>query len=145
MTIFPTATNAAYRGGRSALFILGFAIVATLIPACIHAFLPDGGANSIAGMGLDPDSPHGRRVIALMAWAGVTQLVWGLILLAILVRYRSLVPLALGLLTLERLAHGWHFWGPKGGDHHPPEAYATLLIIPLFAIGFMMSVRASKG
>lgn len=125
--------------------ILGVAVIITLIPACIHVFLPDGGANAIADMGVDLDSEHGQRVVRLMAWAGVTQLVWGLALLAVLTRYRTLVPLFLGLLTLERIAHCWHMWGPKGGEHHPPEAYATLVLVPLFALGFILSLRNSAG
>ena len=141
MALFPPSTNADYQGSSAALVILGFAVLTTIGPACIHTFLPDGGANLIADMGLDLESAQGRRVINLMAWAGVTQLVWGLILLTILVRYRTLTPLALGLLTMERILHCWHFWGPKSGDHHPPEAYTTLVFIPLFAFGFILSLR----
>ena len=95
-------------------------------------------------MGIDLESEHGRRVVSLFAWAGTTQLVWGLILLAILLKYRTLVPLALGLLTFERILHCWHLWGPKSGDHHPPEAYATLILIPLFALGLILALRTSK-
>ena len=144
MRFFPASTNAQYTGSRISLLILGLAVIITIIPACIHTFLPDGGANIIAGMGIDLESEHGRRVVGLFAWAGTTQLVWGLILLAILLKYRTLVPLALGLLTFERILHCWHLWGPKSGDHHPPEAYATLILIPLFALGLILALRTSK-
>ena len=144
MNLLPEPTNAQYSGSRISLVILGLAVIITIIPACIHTFLPDGGANIIAGMGLDLESEHGRRVVGLFAWAGTTQLVWGLMLLTVLVRYRTLVPLGLGLLTVERILHCWHLWGPKSGDHHPPEAYATLILIPLFALGLILALRASK-
>ncbi len=144
MALFPASTNADYEGARISLFILGLAAIITLIPACIHAFLPDGGANLIAGLGLDLTSEHGRQIVRLFAWAGITQLVWGLLLLTVLMKYRSLVPLALALLTAERALHCLHMWGPKSGEHHPPEAYATLILIPLFALGFILSVRTPK-
>lgn len=144
MALFPEPTNAQYTGSRISLVILGLAVVLTIIPACIHTFLPDGGANIIAGRGLDLSSQHGRQVVGMFAWAGTTQLVWGLTLLTILLKYRSLAPLALGLLTVERVLHCWHLWGPKSGDHHPPEAYATLILIPLFALGFILALKKSK-
>ena len=144
MRFFPASTNPQYTGSRISLLILGLAVIITIIPACIHTFLPDGGANIIAGMGIDLESEHGRRVVGLFAWAGTTQLVWGLILLAILLKYRTLVPLALGLLTFERILHCWHLWGPKSGDHHPPEAYGTLIFIPLFALGLILALRTPK-
>ena len=144
MALFPEPTNTQYTGSRISLAILGLAVIITIIPACIHTFLPDGGANIIAGLGLDLTSEHGRQIVSLFAWAGTTQLVWGLMLLVILLRYRSLVPLALGLLTVERVLHCWHLWGPKSGDHHPPEAHATLILIPIFALGFILALRTSK-
>ena len=144
MALFPTSTNAEYKGARISLVILGLAVIITIIPACIHTFLPDGGANMIAGLGLDLRSEHGRQIVSLFAWAGTTQLVWGLVLLAVLTRYRSFTPLALGLLTFERILHCWHLWGPKSGDHHTPEAYATLILIPIFALGIILSLRTSK-
>jgi len=144
MTLFPASTNDQYSVSRFSLLILGLAVIITIIPACIHTFLPDGGANVIAGRGLDLASEHGRQVVGLFAWAGTTQLVWGLILLTILLKYRSLVPLALGLLTFERIIHSWHFWGPKSGVDHPPEAYATLILIPLFGLGLILALRTSK-
>ncbi|MEM7766918.1 MAG: hypothetical protein AAF253_05455 [Pseudomonadota bacterium] len=142
--VFPQTTNPRYSGSSVAIFILGLAVLGTVVPACIHTFLPDGGANVIAGMGLDLESAEGRRVVGLMAWAGVTQLAWGLVLLAVLVRYRDLIPLVLGLLTLERILHCWHFWGPKSDEHHPPEAYMTVAMIVLFGLGFALSLRQQK-
>ena len=144
MALFPAPTNDQYTGSRISLVILGLAVIITIIPACIHTFLPDGGANIIAGLGLDLTSAHGRQIVNLFAWAGTTQLALGFVLLAIVARYRTFVPLALGLLTFERILHCWHLWGPKSGDHHPPEAYVTLMLIPLFALGFIMSLRTPK-
>lgn len=140
-SLFPPSTNHQYRGSILALVLLGLMVVITIIPALIHSFLPDGGANVIAGLGIDLGSAHGRQVVSLFAWAGTTQLILGLILLTILVRYRSLVPFAFALLVLSRSLHAWHMWGPKGGDHHPPEAYATLALVPILLVGLWLALR----
>jgi hypothetical protein len=142
MTLLPPSTNDAYRGWKLAAWALTVLAAGTIIPALIHIGLPDGGAGVIAGLNL---SQGGETIISLFAWAGTTQLVWGLILLAISLRYRSLVPLALALLVLERALHTWNMWGPKGahlaGAHHPPEAWVTLGSVPVLAILLAVSLR----
>ena len=70
-------------------------------------------------------------------------------MLAISLRYRSLVPLALALLVIERALHIWNMWGPKGtplaGGHHPPEAWITLGSVPVLAILLTLSLRRARG
>jgi hypothetical protein len=142
MTLLPPSTNEAYHGMKLAAWALTVLAAATIIPALIHIGLPDGGAGVIAGLDL---SQGGATIISLFAWAGTTQLVWGLMLLAISLRYRSLVPLALALLVIERALHTWHMWGPKGaqlaGGHHPPEVWVTLGSVPVLAILLALSLR----
>lgn len=112
--------------------------VLAVVPGMIHVFLPDGGAGVIAGIDLAGD---GRRIIGLFAWAGATQIVWGLVMLAIALRYRALVPLALVLLLLERGLHALSFWVLKPSDHHPPESYAVLVALPLIALFMALALR----
>jgi hypothetical protein len=142
VSLLPPSTNDAYRGMKLAARGLIFLAAGTIIPALIHIGLPDGGAGVIAGLDL---TQGGATTISLFAWAGTTQLVWGLMLLAISVRYRSLVPLALTLLVIERMVHTWNMWGPKGahlvGGHHPPEAWVTLGSVPVLAILLALSLR----
>ena len=137
----PPAGNAS-RSSRLAAWGLSLVAAGTIIPALIHIGLPDGGAGVIAGLDL---SKEGETIISLFAWAGTTQLVWGLMLMAISVRYRSLVPLALALLLLERSLHAVNMWGPKGahlaGDHAPPEAWVTLASLPVLALLLALSLR----
>ena len=121
--LFPPSTNDVYRGTASAAVFLGLLALLTIGPALIHLLLPDGGA-------------------------GATQLVWGLMLLAIAVRYQHLVPLALVLLLIERCIHAVNMWWPKSGAidgetsaHHPPEAYATLVMILLLAVFATLALR----
>ena len=142
VTLLPPSTNDAYRGVRLAAWALTVLAAGTIVPALIHIGLPDGGAGVIAGLDL---SQGGATIISLFAWAGTTQLVWGLMLLAISLRYKSLVPLALTLLVIERAVHTWNMWGPKGahlaGGHHPPEVWVTLGSVPVLAILLALSLR----
>lgn len=142
MPFFPASTNASYSGMKAAAWALTAIAAATVIPALLHIALPDGGAGVIAGLDLTGAE---RTIVSLFAWAGTTQFVWGLMLLAVSLRYRSLVPLALGLLTLERALHTWNMWGPKGaspaGGHHPPEAWVTLGSVPVLLLLLAMSLR----
>lgn len=142
MAILPVSTNAFYRGSRIALAGLALISAGTILPALIHYGLPDGGAGVIAGLDLSQD---GATIISLFAWAGATQLVWGLTLFAIALRYRSFIPLALTLLTLERSMHTWTMWAPKAGHmvdgHHPPEAWVTLVSVPVLLVLVFLSLR----
>jgi hypothetical protein len=112
--------------------------VLAVIPGMIHVFLPDGGAGVIAGIDLSGDA---ARIVAMFAWAGATQIVWGLMMLAIGLAYRALVPLALALLLIEKTLHALSFWVLKPSDHHPPESYAVLVAVPVIALFVARALR----
>lgn len=141
MSLLPPSTNAQYTGARLSAWFLTFVAVTTIGPGLIHSFLPDGGAGVIAGLDL---SGPGAAIVGVFAWAGATQIVWGLALLTASLRYRSFVPPLLALLLLERSLMAFCQWVWKGGasDHRPPEAYATLLVLPLLATALALSRRA---
>jgi hypothetical protein len=139
--LFPKSTNADYEGRPVAAWFLTLAAIGTIIPGSIHVFLPDGGAGVIAGIDLGPNA---KTIIALFAWAGATQLVWGLLMLAVSLAYRSLVPLFLALVFIERVLIAANQWVLKatGTGHQPPEAYVTLVAIPVILL--MLSLSLSK-
>ncbi len=144
MSLLPPSTNDAYSGPRISTWFLALMGVLTLVPGCIHTFLPDGGAGVIAGIDL---STNGPQVISLFAWAGATQIAWGAMMLAVALRYRPLTPLALGLLLAERALHSLDVWVLKPGsdDHKPPEAYAVLVALPVIMIFFALSLRQRRA
>ena len=141
MTFLPRSTNDRYAGSPLAAWFLTFVGLTTLGPGLIHVFLPDGGAGVIAGMDL---SKHGAAIVGVFAWAGATQIVWGLTLLAASLRYRSFVPPLFALLLLERSLIALNLWVLKApaGDHRPPAAYATLVLLPLLVAALVLSRRA---
>jgi hypothetical protein len=141
--LLPDSTNDRYAGSKLAAYFLTFVGLTTLGPGLIHTFLPDGGAGVIAGMDL---SVNGAAIVGVFAWAGATQIVWGITLLGASLRYRSLVPPLLALLLLERSLIALNLWGWKApaGDHRPPEAYATLVTLPLLVAALVLSLRGRR-
>jgi len=144
MTFLPPTTNHGYAGSSLAAYFLTFTGITTIGPGLIHAFLPDGGAGVIAGLDL---SGNGAAIVGVFAWAGATQIVWGITLLVASLRYRSLVPPLLALVLLERSLIALNQWVLKvpASDHRPPEAYATLVVLPLLVASLALSLRVRGG
>ena len=143
MSLLPPSTNAQYAGAPLAAYFLTFVGLTTIGPGLIHTFLPDGGAGVIAGMDL---SGNAAAIVGVFAWAGATQIVWGITLLVASLRYRSLVPPLFALLLLERSLIALNLWVLKApaGDHRPPEAYATLVTLPLLVAALVLSLRVRR-
>jgi len=145
MRLLPESSNHEYHGVKASIWFLFLLAIITIIPACIHTFLPDGGAGVIAKLDLTHNGP---LIIKLFAWAGTTQLVWGLMTLVVAVRFRNLAPLMLLLFLVERSLHAYNMWLGKAaslGGHHPPEAYATLVMVPLIALFLFLSLTDKKA
>jgi hypothetical protein len=146
MTLFPPSTNSDYHGNMIAAWALTILAILNIGPGCIHAFLPDGGSVVIAGLDISAN-PH--LIVGIFAWLGATQIGWGLMLLTISLRYRSLVPLALLLLlviTGINTANQWIIrFEPT--PHHPPEMYANLVGLPvgLILLWISMSSNTTKA
>jgi len=138
--MLPPSTNGQYTGVPFAPYFLTLMGLFTIVPGLIHAFLPDGGAGVIAGLDL---STNGAAIIGAFAWAGATQIVWGITLLVASLRYRSFVPLLLLLLLFEHSLIALNLWvlkAPSSG-HHPPPAYGTLVALPLLVAAFWFSLQ----
>ena len=66
----------------------------------IHAFAPDGGAHSIAGLDLTSNAP---TILALFASLGFTQMAKGLFQLIVAARFRQLTALFLAMQAVDTL------------------------------------------
>jgi hypothetical protein len=111
-----------------------------LVPGCIHYFLPDGGAGVIAGIDL---SLQGPTIVRIFAWFGALQIAMALLLLAIAVRYRSLVPLGLMAIIVSRGLMTYTAWFGKGADvvNRPPENYGSPVAVVLALVFLVLAVR----
>ena len=141
--MLPASTNDNYRGAVLSAWFLTLAGALNLIAGSIHFFLPDGGAGVIAGMDL---TERRDTIIALFAWMGSMQIPYALAQLAVSLRYRTLVPLFLLLMIVERglmAADGWLLKGSVSG-HHPPEHYASLAALPVALLFLLLSLRQRR-
>jgi hypothetical protein len=136
----PPSTNGEYRGSIGAARFLTLLAVLTIVPGCIHTFLPDGGAGVIAGIDLTQCGPV---IVALFAWAGATQIVFGIVMLLASLRYRTFVPLTFALLLVERTLHALDAWVLKpAAGHRPPEHYIVVVALPFVLLALAYSLRA---
>ena len=57
------------------------------------------------------------------------------------------MPLFLTLALLERTLMALAAWvtKPSPTDHHPPEHYASLLLVPVLAVFLAMATRSRSG
>jgi hypothetical protein len=143
MALLPASTNADYRGSILSVWFLGLSAVMTIIPGLIHYFLPDGGAGVIGNVDL---TTRADTIIAIFAWYGAMQIPFGLLILIIALRFRTLVPLVLLLLVLLQSLSAFSAWFWKGshGGHHPPEHYGAALFVVLGLVFFTLSLRPSR-
>ena len=92
--MLPTKADNTLRGSKWTLYLFILVAVIGTVRSCIHIFSPDGGAGSIAGMEMAVTGAN--EVIFAFALWGAEQLVYVLIQWAVILRYRSLVPLMWG-------------------------------------------------
>ena len=144
MALLPPTTNADYRGSPFAAWFLAFSAVLTIVPGMIHYFLPDGGSGVIAHIDL---ATRADTIIAIFAWYGAMQIPFGILILIIALRYRTLVPLVLLLTILMQSlsAYSAWFWRGSHGDHHPPEHYGSAVFVVLGVIFFVLSLRPRRA
>ena len=128
-----------YQGSRFSLIFLVLLTSITSLRSLAHVFLPDGGANSIAGLDVSVDG--GSNLIAMFAQWGYTQLLLSVMMWGILIFARSLVPFALLVQTLD--------WGgrilvgqmkPVEVASPPPGEIGSYILLPLCLIALWFSL-----
>lgn len=142
--LFPPSTNADYRGAVVSAWFLVLASVLTIVPGLIHYALPDGGAGVIAHLDL---STRAETIIAIFAWYGAMQIPFGILILIIALRYRTLVPLTLLMTVIMQALGAYSAWFWKGSTtgHHPPEHYASVVATVLGIVFLALSLRRTSA
>lgn len=147
--LFPKAIDNHYTFHKSLVYIFAFITCVTIGRSLIHMFAPDGGANSIASIILFEGTPDPNKVIYMIfsLW-GLSQLLMGLWYLVVLIRYKTLIPLMYGFITLEyimRLVIGQI--KPLTSDyfaHVAPGAILNYVMIPLGLLLMFLSLKNQK-
>ena len=123
----------------SLIFLIVLTTVTTL-RSLAHIFLPDGGANSIAG--LDVSGAGGNNLIAMFAQWGYTQLLLSVMMWGVIIFARNLLPFALLVQTLDwggRILIG--LMKPVEVASAPPGEIGSYILWPLCLIALWFSLR----
>ena len=138
-TIWPSSVDNTIRGTRIPFYIVALYAIVSAVRSCIHLLSADGGAGTIAGMDLSVAGADGI-VFAFALW-GSSQLLFAIIQLLVVFRYKSLVPFMYLMLILEVLLR--ELVGkmkPVTFAHTPPGAIGNQIILPLAALMLVLSL-----
>ena len=128
--LLPAKIDNTIRGSRIPFYIFALYAIVSTVRSCIHLLSPDGGAGTIAGMDLSVAGADGI-IFAFALW-GSSQLLFALIQLLVVFRYRSLIPFMWLMLVLEVLLR--ELVGkikPVTFAHTPPGAIGNQVMLPL--------------
>lgn len=130
---FGSQATPKYQGTKFSLVFLIVLTTVTTLRSLAHIFLPDGGANSIAG--LDVSVAGGNNLVSLFAQWGYTQLLLSVMMWGVIFFARSLVPVALLVQTLDwggRILVG--LMKPVEVASPPPGEIGSYILWPLCLI-----------
>lgn len=144
--ILPTSITNTFSGKKIALYIFIIITLITIVRSIIHIVAADGGAQSIAGFPIDTYSADASKLVVLIfsMW-GLSQLLMALVYVAVLIKYKSLIPLMYVLIITEyvaRLLIG--LAKPAVSTHTVPGGVADYVIIPVAIIMLILSVWNDK-
>ena len=129
-TLLPAKIDNIIRGSKIPFYVFALYAIVSTVRSLIHLLSPDGGAGTIAGMDLTVAGAEGI-IFAFALW-GSSQLLFAIIQLLVVLRYRSLVPLMWLMLALEVLLRQLvGAMKPVTFAHTPPGAIGNQLILPL--------------
>jgi len=126
---------------RFAVLILGLIGLLNLVRGSIHAFAPDGGAHSIAGLDLATDK---QTVLSLFATIGFEQITLGLFELFVLIRRRDLLTIALAVQTGETILGMVNLWFYRTLPIHVPGQYFNLGTLALLLVALIISLSTPR-
>ncbi len=143
--LLPAKIDNVIRGTKIPFYIFAIYAIVSTVRSCIHLLSPDGGAGTIAGMDLSVAGADGI-IFAFALW-GSSQLLFALIQLLAVIRYRSLIPFMWLMLALEVLLRELvGAMKPVTFAHTPPGAIGNQLILPLALLMVVWSLwSASKS
>lgn len=147
--LFPRVADNRYTGRKLGLWL--FALTPLKIAMGINVMLnAPTVAQSADGIPVEAFAEPGRAAFLFMfaAW-GLAQLVFGLAGLVVLVRYRSLVPLAFVALLVEQLGRKLlHLYWPIERVGTSPGTYINATLLGIIVLGLLLSLwrpRSSGG
>jgi hypothetical protein len=143
-TLLPAKIDNVIRGTKIPFYIFAIYAIVSTVRSCIHLFSPDGGAGTIAGLDLSVAGADGI-IFAFALW-GSSQLLFALIQLLAVIRYRSLISFMWLMLALEVLLRELvGVMKPITFAHTPPGAIGNQIILPLAVVMVIWSLWSSSN
>ncbi|MBS0254562.1 MAG: hypothetical protein JSS36_04965 [Proteobacteria bacterium] len=144
--LLPAQADNRYAGAPVAYYALWLATAATLWRSLHHLLAADGGARSIATIPLERYPPSAAaNLVAIFAQWGLSQLLLGVVMLVVALRYRALVPLMWLVLVGEYA--GRQLAGMAKPLDTLARAPGAVLNLPVLAVAVVMlalSLRAPR-
>jgi hypothetical protein len=144
--LFPRQADNSFEGHRAALWLFGILLALRFVVSVnsiLNTAFVAAGADGIPLERFGPEAA--REVLTLFALIAVGQLASALTGLAVLIRYRSLVPLfylvSIGEQLVRRLAIGM-YEAPTYGS--PVALYVTYTVYTLLIVGLVLSLRPAR-
>jgi hypothetical protein len=140
--LLPRSADNSYRGHRVALWLFGLILLMKSVIGVRSIFDGEAVARSADGIPIDSFTPAGARaVVSLFGLLGVSQLMFCLLGILVLARYRTLVPALFAVMLLGHLG-GRLFLRlmpiPRTG--RPPAALINLVFLALMVGGLALSL-----
>jgi len=145
--ILPQPIDNTYRGHRAALWLFIPVVVMKTGIALATIFNGRVAAQSADGIPLASFGAAGAQaVVALFAIWGLSQLVFSVLGILALTRYRALIPFLFVLLLAEHLARRWILLvKPIARIGTPSGVYVNLALLVLMIVGLALSLWRSSG
>jgi len=144
--ILPRRIDNTYRGHPLALWLFVPVLLMKTGIALGTIFNGHGAAQSADGIPLDSFGAAGAEaVVALFAIWGLSQLVFSVLGVLALTRYRAMIPFLFVLLLLEHLARKWIlFVKPIATTGTHPGSYINLVLLVLMIVGLALSLWSRR-
>lgn len=141
--LLPARFDNAYLGSRIAPWLLGLVVTVKLLQGVVSIFLGASVASSADGIPLDTYTPAAMQtIVAMFALLGAARMPFYAICALALAKYRSAIPLMLGLFVLDYVVRTLVLY------YRPIERTGTAgglvvnqVLFALMVIGLVLSLR----
>jgi hypothetical protein len=140
--LLPRNADNNYQGHRPALWLFGVVVLSKVIMSLNSIFNGRYVATSADGIPLDTFTPAAAQtVVALFAIWALAQLIICLVCIAVLARYRAMIPMMFALLLLEHIGRKLVLQVlPIVRTGAPPGFAVNLVLLALIVVGLTLSL-----
>ncbi|HEX6250259.1 MAG TPA: hypothetical protein VFZ56_02360 [Gemmatimonadaceae bacterium] len=144
--LFPTQVDNRFSGHRAALWLLGLFVGLKLVMS-INSMLNTASIATGDGLPLDSYGPAAARVVLMLfSLSALGQLALAAIALAVLIRYRAMVPFIFLVLLGEQLARRVivQSYAVPRTETGPVIWFLTFGLVGLLALGLVLSLLPAR-